>query len=289
MSVDELEDRGQSRKDRPRRVTQAQVTIVEDGVARSRRDSLATEEPLEIRAAGPGQEAVSVAVTMRTPGNDFELAAGFLFTEGLVGPDDVATIKYCDDIDDEEQRYNVVTVHLRRPFDAALVRRNFYATSSCGVCGKASLDAVSVLVEPVADGPTVGRDVIEALPDRLRADQDVFERTGGLHATGFFDTSGRLLGLREDVGRHNAMDKLIGGELFAGTLPLSERIALVSGRASFELVQKAAVAGVPLFCAVSAPSSLAVDLARRVGITLVGFLRGQRFVVYTHPERIVLE
>jgi len=290
MSIDELaeQDRGQSRRERPRRVTEAQVTVVENGRQAVRRDRLATEEPLEIRAGGPGQVAVSVAVTMRTPGSDFELAGGFLFSEGLVARDDIATIRYCEDVEDSEQRFNVVTVRLRKPFDAALVRRNFYATSSCGVCGKASLDAVSVLFDQVAVGSVVAPETLRILPAALRAEQDVFDQTGGLHATGLFDAEGRLLELREDVGRHNAMDKLIGSQLLGDRVPLSDRIALVSGRASFELVQKAAVAGIPIMCAVSAPSSLAVDLARRARITLVGFLRGSRFVVYTHPERVTL-
>ncbi len=268
------------------RVTRAPVMVVEDGISSSRRDDLATEEPLEIRAGGPGQEAVSVAVTMRTPGNDFELAAGFLFGEGLAEQGEIAGIRYCEDVEGTEQQFNIVTVRLRDSFDEALVRRNFYATSSCGVCGKASLDAVEVRFAPLAPGPTVSAELLVSLPDALRARQAVFEQTGGLHATGLFDLEGNLLELREDVGRHNAMDKLIGSRVLAGEIPLSNRIALVSGRASFELVQKAAVAGIPILCAVSAPSSLAVDLARRAGITLVGFLRGARFVIYTRSERV---
>lgn len=268
------------------RTTQARVTVVEDGVVSSSRDRLATEEPLEIRAGGPGQEAIRVAVTMRTPGNDFELAGGFLFGEGLVAPGEILTIRYCEDVANTEQQFNVVTVRLRTPFDAARVQRNFYATSSCGVCGKASLEAVTVAFAGVGDGPVVDAEVIQRLPDALRSAQDVFEQTGGLHATGLFDVDGRLLEVREDVGRHNAMDKMIGAELLAGRVPLANRIALVSGRASFELVQKAGAAGIPIVCAVSAPSSLAVELAERAGITLVGFLRAPRFVVYTHPERV---
>jgi FdhD protein len=262
-----------------------EVTVVEAGTARASRDHVVGEEPMEIRVAGPGQEATRVAVTMRTPGNDFELAAGFLFTEGLVASnDEIASIRYCADAD--EQQYNVVTVDLRRPFDPATIQRNYYATSSCGVCGKASLEAIEVRCAPVADGLTVTPEGIIGMPDALRAAQRVFERTGGLHAAALFQPSGELVEVREDVGRHNAVDKLIGSELLAGRLPLSDRVMMVSGRSSFELVQKAAVAGLPVVCSVSAPSSLAVETARRLGVTLVGFLRGDRFTVYSGAQRI---
>jgi FdhD protein len=275
---------------RPGNVTRTRLVAVELGDGRRRTDdALATEEPLEIRLDAPGMEQRAVAVTMRTPGSDFELAAGFLHTEGLIAATgDVAGIRYCD-VPRAEQQYNVVTVALNRPYDAALLQRNFYTTSSCGVCGKASLDSISVRCAPVAEGPELGEAVVVALPDRLREAQRVFDRTGGLHAAGLFDTAGTLLELREDVGRHNAVDKLIGHALLGGDLPLSERALMVSGRLSFEIVQKAAVAGIPIVCAVSAPSSLAVDAGRRFGMTLVGFLRGSRFNIYTHAERIVAE
>ncbi len=270
-----------------RTTADTRVTVADDGRLRSARDRLVTEEPLEIRAAGPGQEPLSVAVTMRTPGDDFELAAGFLYTEGLVdSPEEIATIRYCGLEVAEEQRYNVVTVELRRAFDPGALQRNFYATSSCGVCGKASIDQIEVRCPALGPGLTVPRAAIEDLPDRLREAQRLFDVTGGLHGTGLFDRDGSLVELREDVGRHNAMDKLVGHELLAGRLPASERIALVSGRASFELVQKAGRAGIPVLCAVSAPSTLAVDAARRLGMTLVGFLRGRRFNIYAHPDRI---
>lgn len=272
-----------------RSIARTRVTVVDGDEVGSRRDELAAEEPLEIRAAGPGQEPVSVAVTMRTPGADMELAAGFLYAEGLVqARDEIESIRYCGLGDGDEQDYNIVTVHLRRPFDAGVLQRNFYATSSCGVCGKASIDQVEVACAPVAAGPVVARAALERLPDALLAAQRVFEATGGLHAAGLFEPDGSLLAVREDIGRHNAMDKLVGSELLDGTLPASERIVLVSGRASFELVQKAAVAGIPIFCAVSAPSTLAVETARRLGVTLVAFLRGRRFNVYAHPERLSL-
>jgi FdhD protein len=265
------------------------VLTVEDGVGRERTDRLAGEEPLEIRAAGPGQEAVRVAVTMRTPGNDFELAAGFLHSEGLLrSPLELAEIKYCTDVELGEQAYNVVTVHLRRPFDAGLVQRNFGVTSACGVCGKASIDSIEVASEPLPGGPVVPADVVGSLPERLRTAQRTFERTGGLHATGLFTAEGELTLVREDVGRHNALDKVIGNRMLEGATPLGTSVALVSGRASFELVQKAAVAGIPVLCAVGAPSSLAVDAARRLGMTLVGFLREERFNVYAGAARIAL-
>ncbi len=269
---------------RPASTSSVRVLNVEDGARRRRSDRLATEEPMEIRVDEPGGEQRTIAVTMRTPGHDFELAAGFLLTEGLIGPDDVRGVRYCD-VPREEQHYNVVTVAVGRALPD-LAARSFYTTSSCGVCGKASLDALDVQCAPVAPGPEVAPEVLTALPDELRRVQRVFDRTGGLHAAALFDAAGKLLSSREDVGRHNAVDKIVGAELMAGTLPLAGRILLVSGRASFEIVQKAAVAGIPIVCAVSAPSSLAVDAARRFGMTLVGFLRERRFNVYAHAERI---
>ncbi len=269
-----------------RNVRPIRVLAVRDGSRSERADTLAAEEPLEIRVEGPGQAPVQVAVTMRTPGGDFELAAGFLFTEGLVAPGEVRRVAYCDDLDDADQRFNVVTVTLGRPFDADRLRRNFYATSSCGVCGKAALDDVEVRCQPVAPGPVVPVTLLTALPDRLRAAQRVFERTGGLHAAGLFTAEGEPIAVREDVGRHNAVDKVIGERLLAGEMPLAGRILQVSGRASFEIVQKAAVAGIPIVAAVSAPSSLAVEAGERFGQTIVGFVRDGGANVYSHPERI---
>jgi FdhD protein len=260
---------------------------VHGGTRSERPDNVATEEPLEIRVEGPDGLTHQVAVTMRTPGGDFELAAGFLFTEGLIDPGDVRRVAYCDDVDDELQRYNVVTVGISRPFDPDLLRRNFYATSSCGVCGKAALDDVEVRCQPVAEGPEVELYVLLGLPKTLRGKQRVFDRTGGLHAAGLFSADGRLDTSREDVGRHNAVDKVIGERLLAGRLPASETVLQVSGRLSFEIVQKAAVAGIPIVSAVSAPSSLAVEAAERFGMTLIGFVRDRRCNVYTRPERIV--
>jgi FdhD protein len=269
-----------------RNVTPVRVVAVHGDARSERADALATEEPLEIRAQGPGQQAQRVAVTMRTPGGDFELAAGFLFTEGLVAAHEVRRVAYCDDLDDEEQRYNVVTVTLERPFDAERLSRNFYATSSCGVCGKASLDDIAVRCAVVPLGFTVPADVLVGLPDRLREAQRVFDRTGGLHAAGLFDRSGEPVTVREDVGRHNAVDKVIGEQLLAGRVPLADHVLQVSGRASFEIVQKAAVAGIPVVSAVSAPSSLAVDAGERLGVTVVGFVRDGRCNVYSHADRV---
>ncbi len=269
-----------------RNVARRRIVAVRGDLRSERSDTLATEEPMEIRAGGPGQEVAPVAVTMRTPGGDFELAAGFLITEGLVAPHEVDRVAYCEDVGPEEQRFNVVTVRLTRPFDAGALRRNFYATSSCGVCGKASIDDVDVHCAPVADGPIVEGAVLASLPEAMRGGQRVFDRTGGLHAAGLFDASGSLLSLREDVGRHNAVDKIVGEQALAGALPLSNRLLQVSGRVGFEIVQKAAVAGIPLIAAVGAPSSLAVEAADRLGMTVVGFLRGDRYNVYSHPERV---
>jgi FdhD protein len=268
-------------------LTHARVVALREGSRAERTDTLATEEPLEIRVQGPGQEQTQVAVTMRTPGGDFELAAGFLFTEGLIAPGEVHRVAYCDNLPGEDQRYNVVSVTLDRPFDAERLRRNFYANSSCGVCGKAALEDIEVRCEPVGPGPEVELPVLLSLPDRLRAAQKVFERTGGLHAAGLFTPSGEIITVREDVGRHNAVDKVVGERYLAGDVPIADRILQVSGRASFEIVQKAAVAGIPIVSAVSAPSSLAVDAAAKFGMTLVGFVRDGRGNAYSHPERIL--
>jgi FdhD protein len=270
---------------RPGQTVAVRVEAIGGGERRRRRDRLASEEPLEIRVQAPGLPQRAVAVTMRTPGSDFELAAGFLFTEGVVAPADITGVRYCD-VPRSEQNYNVVTVDLVRPVELGGAERSFYTTSSCGVCGKASLESIEVRCAPVAPGPEVTAATIAAMPEALRAQQAVFEKTGGLHAAGIFSPEGDLLELREDVGRHNAVDKLVGRAVLAGEVPLADRVLLVSGRASFEIVQKAAVAGIPIVCAVSAPSSLAVDAARRFGMTLAGFVRDGRLNVYAGGERI---
>jgi FdhD protein len=271
--------------------TRAVVTTVEQGRrAPARDDALATEEPMETRLIIAGRRQ-TVAVTMRTPGSDFELAAGFLYGEGIVGSrEQVKAITYCRKGEvDEEQRYNIVNVELRAGIDPDLrtLERHFYTNSSCGVCGKASLEALEIRGCPVLPpGPTVTAEVVYSLPDQLRKAQGLFDVTGGLHAAGLFDSYGRLVALREDVGRHNAIDKLVGWALLQDRLPLRDHIVMVSGRSSFEILQKCVAAGAPIVCAVSAPSSLAVDVARRFGVTLVGFLRGRRFNVYAGEERI---
>jgi FdhD protein len=245
---------------------------------------------MEMRLVSGGARR-TVAVTMRTPGADFELAAGFLYGEGVISsPEDISRISYCVDADvDAEQRYNIVNVELRggRDYDPRPLERHFYTTSACGVCGKASLEQLELRGCPVTPpGPEVAPEVIYSLPEKLREAQGLFEATGGLHAAALFDAEGELVALREDVGRHNATDKLFGWSLLEGRLPLRDHIVMVSGRSSFEILQKCLAAGVPIVCAISAPSSLAVDVARRFNVTLVGFLRGNRFNVYSAPERV---
>jgi FdhD protein len=272
-----------------RHITSTRVIAVRGSELEIRDDLVVGEEPLEIRAAGPRQEPVQVAVTMRTPGHEEELAIGFLTTEGLLSDNSVVGVAYGDPALLSEPDDSVI-VRLARRFDPALAaKRNFVATASCGICGKASIDDIAVRCEPLPRGlPVVARSVITTLPDRLREAQAAFERTGGLHAAGLFETDGRLVAVREDVGRHNALDKLIGSRVQARELPLWDRILTVSGRVSFEIVQKAAMAGIPVICAVSAPSDLAVRLADRLGVTLIGFLRGDAFNVYAHDGRVDL-
>lgn len=257
-------------------------------------DLLAAEEPLEIQldfGLPNDRRQKSISVTMRTPGNDFELALGFLFTEGIItNPQDVLQIRYCTELNRIENKENVVRVELKPEIDVDLkkLERHFYTTSSCGVCGKASIDAISTLIEPVTQGPefTVSDEVMMSLPEKLRARQSTFEHTGGLHASALFDARGELILIREDVGRHNALDKLIGAAFSSDQLPLDHHILLLSGRTSFELIQKATMAGIKIVAAIGAPSSLAVDTAKKFSITLIGFLRGERFNIYSEDQRI---
>jgi len=257
--------------------------------AQRRMDTLAGEEPLEIRV-GHGAGKPPLTVTMRTPGDDIDLALGFLFGEGLItSAEDVVTAQLCSG-SDEANTYNVVEVALAPHVSPPDVdpTRNFYATSSCGICGKASIDAVRTTsrYDLRADQTTVDAATLATLPPKLRGAQAAFERTGGVHAAGLFTTAGELVCLREDIGRHNAVDKVVGWALRAGRLPLTGQVLLVSGRASFELAQKASMAGVPVLAAVSAPSTLAVDLAEEVGLTLVGFLRDATMNVYANAARV---
>ena len=251
-----------------------------------RSDRLAVEEPLEIRIGGD-----PFAVTMRTPGHDIDLVNGYCFAEGIIGSAaDIATARYCDGAGpDGLNTYNVIDVVLapgvRLP-DRGL-QRNVLTTSACGICGSTSIDQVLDRIRtPLADGPEIPAQLVLKGPDLLRERQQLFARTGGVHAAGLLTVSGELTCVREDVGRHNAVDKIVGWALREGQLPLNDSMLVVSGRASFELTQKAAMAGMPALVAVSAPSSLAVELAERAGLTLVGFTRGDTMNVYTHPERI---
>lgn len=272
--------------------TKRRIWTVDNGQIRRKSDYLAGEEPLEIQLSAGGEQRTA-AITMRTPGHDYELAAGFLYNEGIIQNKlDILQMTYCVGNERELQEYNMLNVNLRRDQlpDLPQLDRHFFTTSACGVCGKTVLDELAKRdLPPLTLGPHVSPATLANLPDRLREAQTIFESTGGLHAAALFDSDGRLIEVREDVGRHNALDKLIGWGLLQKQLPFHDKILLVSGRASYELLQKCRVAGVSIFCAVSAPSSLAVELAEQFGITLIGFLRGARFNIYTNVERIVVE
>ncbi len=275
--------------ERPGRTTDVTLDAYEGSGASKKFDAVVTEEPLELRLAAGGKMQ-SLAVTMRTPGNDFELAAGFVRSEAVVASaEELAGITYCiDPALDEEQRYNIVNVELRSPSLPPMERfeRHFTVNSSCGLCGRANLEALEATgLTPVDDSVRVSIASIYELPDRMREAQRVFSLTGGLHAAALFDRNGNAVAVREDVGRHNAVDKLSGWAMLERR-SLESTIMFVSGRASYEILQKAAVARIPIVCAVSAPSSLAVDLARRFNVTLLGFVRGNRANVYAAPERI---
>lgn len=271
-----------------RSIAKRLVHKVDERGMNPRSDRIVAEEPLEIRVR-QGADTRTAAITMRTPGSDFELAAGFLFSEGIVRAGGaIQRIDYCSDAADD-QLYNVVSVHVAGgvPIDLQPLERHFHTTSACGVCGKTSIEAIETRgITPVSSGAAVRSDVVIRLPDVLARSQQVFSATGGLHAAGIFTTEGDLLAAREDVGRHNAVDKAVGWALLDGSVPLSDSILVVSGRVSFEIVQKAAVAGIPIVCAVSAPTNLAIETAERFDITLIGFLRGDRFNIYTCPDRI---
>lgn len=270
--------------------TRASVRVVEEERRRARSDYLATEEPLEIRLVA-GNTTQTIGVTMRTPGSDFELAVGFLYGEGVIGSrEDVRRVTYCVDPDvDPEQQYNIVNVELAATSmpDLRSLERHFYTSSACGVCGKATLESLHLRgCTVLPPGPAVTPEIFYDLPEKLREAQGIFEATGGLHACGLFDADGRLICAKEDVGRHNAVDKIVGWAVMNDKLPLHDNVVMVSGRSSFEIVQKSLAAGAPILCAVSAPSSLAVSVAREFDMTLIGFLRGKRFNVYAGAHRI---
>ena len=267
-------------------------TVALDGSEQSRKyDRVVTEEPLELRLAASGTQR-TLAVTMRTPGNDFELAGGFVYAEGIIRRhDEIAELTYCvDPAIDPEQRYNIVTIELRAGRaapDFARFERHFAMNSACGVCGRAQLESVRELgATRIVDDVRIAAQLLYRLPERMREAQRTFAMTGGLHAAALFDERGDLLALREDVGRHNAVDKLVGWALLNGQLPFRRRILMVSGRASYEILQKAVMACVPIVASVSAPSSLAVELAREFNVTLAGFVRGERANLYAASERI---
>ncbi|MBV9240405.1 MAG: formate dehydrogenase accessory sulfurtransferase FdhD [Acidobacteria bacterium] len=272
------------------------------GIEEDTTDRLAVEEPLEIRLGfdeDGKQVHRAVSITMRTPGNDGELAAGFLFTEGIISsPDEIKQIRHCglsigrgSGTLDRAKALNSNTIRVDlaggSKVDLERLKRHFYTSSSCGVCGKSSIEALRVHADPIESDLVIDSEVIGSLPEKLREHQDVFDSTGGLHASALFDAKGELEIVREDVGRHNALDKVIGAKLLAREVPLSDTLLLVSGRASFELVQKALVAGIPILAAVGAPSSLAVELAKEFGMTLVGFVRDGRFNIYAGGHRIL--
>jgi len=276
---------------RPGRTASVRIATFEGAEQHQRNDEVATEEPLELRLVA-GNRTQTLAVTMRTPGHDFELAAGFVLNERILrDPRAIAQISYCiDPAVDAEQRYNIVNVRIDADAlpDMTRFERHFAMTSACGVCGRANLDELRDLgVEPLSDKLRIQIERLYELPERMRAAQRIFASTGGLHAAALFDERGELQAVREDIGRHNALDKLVGWGSMTNRLPFSDTILCVSGRAGYEILQKAAVAGIPIVCAVSAPSSLAVELACEFNITLVGFLRGTRANIYSASERII--
>lgn len=274
------------------RTVPVDVLALEENRCLTKHDDVVGEEPLEIRLVAAGKTQ-TLAVTMRTPGNDFELAAGFLHSEAIVKThDQVAGLSYCvDPAIDADQRYNIVNVELRGALeDITRFERHFAMSSSCGVCGRAQLDSLrEVGAKALIDDLRVPGKLLYDLPERMRESQRVFSSTGGLHAAALFNENGEPIVVREDVGRHNAVDKLVGWGLLNGRIPLSRTMLMVSGRTSYEVLQKSVMAGIPIVCSVSAPSSLAVDLAREFNITLVGFLRGRRANVYSAPQRIVFD
>ena len=276
------------------KVKQYDIVKCVDGIQKRKPDNIVIEEPLEIRVVtGPpdNRKGKGLSITMRTPGNDFELAPGFLFSEGIIHKkSDIESMEFCGPIDEDSQRQNTLRIHLSSElvFDPSQLQRHFYTTSSCGVCGKASLDALrNSNLNVVESEVQLSSQLICELPDRLLESQRVFSETGALHAVGLFSSDSELISVREDVGRHNAMDKVLGHQFLQDKTDLRENIVVVSGRASFELLQKSTSAQIPIFVAVGAPSSLAVDLANQFGVTLIGFASNGRFNIYSHAQRVV--
>ena len=276
----------------PVRGTTAGVQVLSvdaEGGQRMRPDRLATEEPMEIRIHGPREPATAVATTLRTPGHDFELALGFLFSEQILHDvHDLVQVAYCLG-ENGDQEYNVVTVRVRAPAVEAIVARPFVANSSCGLCGKRTLDDLGKHCDSLVSNQTaISIDIVRSLPDIVEQQQAIFDITGGIHAAALLSTDGVVRCVREDIGRHNAVDKVVGHALIERWLPLEDSVLFVSGRLGFELVQKAAMARIPIVCAVGAPSSMAIDTARQFGITVVAFVRDGRCNIYTSPQRILL-
>ncbi|MDA8080578.1 MAG: formate dehydrogenase accessory sulfurtransferase FdhD [Actinomycetota bacterium] len=270
-----------------RPTTDVKIAAVRDGYVSTRPDVLATEEPMEIRVHGPNQEPTPVTVTMRTPGNDFELAIGLLYSEGLIDTHgSLKTVCYCTNVSNENQRFNVVTVELTSQFIGNQRARSFMSSSACGVCGTTSIEDLAGRSAVVESQMKLDITTVFSLPKLLMKGQKLFKLTGGLHGAGIFDESGRLEVVREDIGRHNALDKIVGHYFLEEKLPLSNKVLVLSGRIGFELVQKAAMAQIPVVVAVSAPSSLAVQTADSLGITMIGFTRDNNANIYSHPERI---
>lgn len=266
------------------------LAVSREGRLGSKPDYLVTEEPMEVRVAPPGTSAETVSVTMRTPGHDFELAVGFLFTEGIIAtPSDLRTVKYCE-LDLPEQLYNIVTVEVARPFEDALARRAMVTSASCGICGTESIDQLLTCTTPVGadEGPRLTAEVLLGVAEAVRKSQPTFDRTGGLHASALFNDQGEITIVREDIGRHNAVDKVIGQAVMNKQVPLTKFGLFCSGRLSFEIIQKAAMARIAMIAAVGAPSSLAVETAEKLGITVVGFLRDGKANVYTQPQRVLV-
>jgi FdhD protein len=267
----------------------SKVLVLENGKITPKIDEIATEEPLEIRL---NSHRKAIAITMRTPGNDFDLAIGFLYTEGIIkAKEDIVKVSYCLDRKlEQKQRYNLVNIELKPDLEINLtaLERHFFTNSSCGICGKASIDILRLRgYSTINNNEKIDPEIIYKLPEILRRSQGIFTSTGGLHAAGLFNLQGNLIKLREDVGRHNALDKLIGSSLLADELPFNKNIIMVSGRTSFEIVQKCLTVKVPILCAISAPSSLAVSLAKEFNLTLIGFLRGEKFNLYSGFQRLI--